>query len=211
MPTEHLLPPNSTGFEKAMARAIADKIGVIPVPQRSLWNPQTCRADLLPWLAWALSIDSWNADWSEVRKRTEVARAIELQRRKGTPAALESVLARFDPLIRMLEWFEQDPPATPHTFQVIIPLDGEPLPRSTAVFARELVRDIYRIKPARSHFELWAELAADAAFFLQAAAWTMVYRRLELTAEISEAEGGLLLDDDGLPLLTDGGEAIWID
>lgn len=209
MPTESdLLPPNATPAERALSRVMA-RIGDVSIPHRSLWNPATCPAELLPWLAWGLSIDRWRSDWSEAQKRLEVARAIDLQRRKGTPASVEQVLASFDPLIRMAEWFEMDPPGTPHTFEVVIPLDGEPLPRSTAEFARELVRDIYRIKPARSHFELWLELAAEASMFLTGGAFAMVYRRLAMTLDVDEVELALMTED-GLSILTEDDDVIGV-
>jgi phage tail P2-like protein len=42
---------------------------------------------LLPWLAWALSDRPLGTDWSEDQKRDAVAKAIDLQRKKGTPAS----------------------------------------------------------------------------------------------------------------------------
>jgi P2-related tail formation protein len=50
-----LLPPNVSGLERALEQASA-RVGDIPVPIDPLWNPATCPARLLPWLAWALSV-----------------------------------------------------------------------------------------------------------------------------------------------------------
>jgi phage tail P2-like protein len=50
-----------------------------------LWNPQTCPLAALPWLAWTLSIDKWDTDWTEERKRTATARD-RLSLLKPTPA-----------------------------------------------------------------------------------------------------------------------------
>lgn len=209
MPTEpNLLPPNATPLERALSM-VAARVGDVPLPIRDLWNPQTCPADLLPWLAWALSIDRWRADWTEEQKRIEVARAIELQRLKGTPASIEQVLASFDPLIQLVEWFELNPPGQPHTFQVIIPLDGTPLPRSTAPFALEIVRDIYRIKPARSHFEVVLQLAVDAALVLTGAGWAMSYARAEAVAAIPAIDD-VLITEDGFALIAEDGELLEI-
>ncbi|OJW73023.1 MAG: phage tail protein I [Sphingomonadales bacterium 63-6] len=210
MPTEqHLLPPNATPFERAASLTTA-RIWQVPVPTRDLLNPQLCPWYLLPYLAWALSIDRWKSDWSEAQKRTEVARAIELQRLKGTPASVEQVLASFDPLIQLIEWFDMEPRGEPHTFRVVIPLDGSPVPRSTAPFAQEIVRDIYRIKPARSHFELVLQLAVDAALVLTGGAWAMSYARAEATATLP-ATDDVALTEDGHALIAEDGELLEFD
>ena len=47
-----LLPRNATGAERAIEGATA-RVGAVPTPFRDLWNPDTCPAALLPWLAWA--------------------------------------------------------------------------------------------------------------------------------------------------------------
>ena len=66
----------------------------------------TIAAEWLPWLAWGLSADTWDADWSEVTKRKAVAGSIALHRTKGTRASVETVIGRFDELLPVVEWFE---------------------------------------------------------------------------------------------------------
>src|SRR4051812_24387267 len=82
-----LLPPSSTPFEFAMARA-ADAGLPLSVPLRELWDPWKCPMEFLPWLAWALSVDIWDDEWSEPKKRQVVATALPRLQRKGTPAGL---------------------------------------------------------------------------------------------------------------------------
>lgn len=86
-----LLPNNATPQEEAIDLATA-RIGGIEVPNRSLWNPDTCPADLLPWLAWAFSVDQWDAEWSVEQKRAIVAASLFVHKRKGTPAAVKEVV-----------------------------------------------------------------------------------------------------------------------
>jgi phage tail-like protein len=81
----HLLPETSTPFEKALA-ATTGRIGEIPAPLRDLWRWDTCPADLLPWLAWALGVDFWIDSWPEAKKRWVIKNAFELKRIKGTLA-----------------------------------------------------------------------------------------------------------------------------
>ena len=48
-----LLPPNASALERKLEQATL-RLGTLPVPLRELWNPDTCPAHLLPWLAWTV-------------------------------------------------------------------------------------------------------------------------------------------------------------
>lgn len=89
----NLLPPNSTTLEKALAQTMAPELDPSADLIRTLWNPETCPLQLLPWLAWALSVDLWDESWSEEVKRAAVAGSIAWHRKKGTPWAVKQVLA----------------------------------------------------------------------------------------------------------------------
>ncbi|MGS4945207.1 phage tail protein I, partial [Meridianimarinicoccus sp. RP-17] len=67
-----LLPPNATPVERGFEAAGA-RITALPVPVRDTWNPATCPATLLPWLAWALSVDNWDPTWTEGQQRAVIA------------------------------------------------------------------------------------------------------------------------------------------
>lgn len=84
----HLLPRNASKFEIAGSE-ITGRVDHIETPLRDLWRPEDIRADLLPWLAWALSVDHWDDDWPTERKRAVVMQAIEVHRRKGTLWAIK--------------------------------------------------------------------------------------------------------------------------
>lgn len=88
MTTPHLLPLNASKPEIAYA-TLARDIEDIDTPLRQLWKPYEIRADLLPWLAWTLSVDHWDDDWSEERKRAVVANSIAVHRKKGTLWAIK--------------------------------------------------------------------------------------------------------------------------
>ncbi|MDO5606696.1 MAG: phage tail protein I [Paracoccus sp. (in: a-proteobacteria)] len=84
-----LLPPNSTAAERAI-EAATDR--PVAVPVADLWSPERCPSALLPWLAWALSIDNWDADWSDEVKREVIAASVEVHRHKGTVWAMRRAL-----------------------------------------------------------------------------------------------------------------------
>lgn len=86
-----LLPRNATTQERAMANTVA-RISSVQTPIRSLWSPQDCPADFLPWLAWGLSLDTWDSAWTETQKRAAIAASVEVHRRKGTIGALKRAL-----------------------------------------------------------------------------------------------------------------------
>jgi phage tail P2-like protein len=48
--------------------------------------------DLLPYLAWALSVDRWDKDWPAERKIAAIQKSYWLHRRKGTRAAVRRVV-----------------------------------------------------------------------------------------------------------------------
>ncbi|WP_419779821.1 phage tail protein I [Maridesulfovibrio sp.] len=87
-----LLPISATPQERALSEVTGNRIESIPVPIRDLWNPWKCPLELLPWLAWALSVDWWDDAWSEDVKRKMVAGSIAIHRHKGTPWAVKEYL-----------------------------------------------------------------------------------------------------------------------
>lgn len=86
-----LLPPSATPAEIAVAMAAA-RIGDVPTPLASLWSVCDCPAELLPWLAWAVSVDDWDPDWDDATRRAVIAASIEVHRRKGTIGSIRRAL-----------------------------------------------------------------------------------------------------------------------
>ncbi|WP_028318387.1 phage tail protein I [Desulfobulbus elongatus] len=112
-----LLPPSATAQERALAETIA-RISDVPVLVRESWNPDTCPAALLPWLAWAFSVDEWQSEWSEASKRAVIKTALYVHKKKGTLSALKRAVEPLGYIIRIVEWYEEDPPGVPYTFRL---------------------------------------------------------------------------------------------
>lgn len=209
-----LLPPNSTPLERALAGATA-RIDSIPVDVSTLWDPWTCPIALLPWLAWSFSVDGWDPEWTEAEKRGAVAGAIELQRHKGTRWSVEQVLASFDDLIQLVEWFEASPRLDPHVFEIRLPLvDADGVAggvRVSAAYARAIVTDVVKVKPVREHLVLVQQLELVGLPQPFAVAQAAGYRRLDLDAADADPEipwSDLLQDENGEPLTDDEGNFI---
>ena len=88
-----LLPPNRTPLETDLDQ-VAARMGELDFPIRDLWSSERCPKEFLPWLAWALSVDEWDAAWPVERKREAVQASVELHRRKGTVWAVREALRR---------------------------------------------------------------------------------------------------------------------
>lgn len=86
-----LLPPNSTALEHDLATVFAAVEG-LDAPARLMWNPSQVPSAFLPWLAWSLSVDDWDPEWSEDRKREIIQGSIALHRIKGTRKSVEMAL-----------------------------------------------------------------------------------------------------------------------
>ncbi|KIH84223.1 phage tail protein I [Pseudomonas batumici] len=110
-----LLPRTATELERLAAEALA-QIQRVPVPLRQLYNPDTCPAALLPYLAWAFSVDRWNSNWTEAAKRAAIRAAYAIHSRKGTIGALRRVVEPLGYLIEVLEWWQTVPLGVPGTF-----------------------------------------------------------------------------------------------
>lgn len=92
MSEPHLLPPNATPLERAMARA--GRLRHRPEIIRTLWSPQDCPLAMLPWLAWAWSVDEWDLAWTEAQQRAMVTASMRLHQKKGTTWAVREALLR---------------------------------------------------------------------------------------------------------------------
>jgi phage tail P2-like protein len=88
-----LLPPNATPEERALSMATA-RLGLpdTALGIDTLWHPWDCPEALLPWLAWALAVDVWDAEWDAATKRSVIAFSFALRRRAGTVWAVREAL-----------------------------------------------------------------------------------------------------------------------
>ena len=155
MSDRSILPPNATPAELALEEAIVSSVpDLTPVAQ--LMNPDTCPAHLLGWLAWAMSVDTWDAGWSEPVKRDVIRNSVSVHRLKGTRAAVMTALEALDFNVDLTEWWQETTPAQPHTFR--LDAYGEDVLASGLQIDAKLLATVTRlienVKPARSHFNL---------------------------------------------------------
>lgn len=199
-----LLPPGSTALERRFDQVSAFLLD-LPVDIRDLWSPWDCPLSHLPWLAWGLSVDIWDANWPEWVKRAAVADAITFHQHKGTAASLRTVLDRFDPLIRIVEWFDDRATLDPFTFRLELPLGDESNVVYDEALIAQILRDIAMVKPVRSHMLAVQRLSVSAQAWLVSAASIGGYQRLDAAADRTTALDpfwlNFLLTEQGEPIL----------
>lgn len=114
-----LLPSNANQLERLAAQALA-QIERVPVPIRDLISPTRCPVALLPYLAWAMSVDRWEEAWPETTKRQVIASSYYVHAHKGTIGSLRRVVEPLGYLIRVTEWWQEVPEGVPGTFRLNI-------------------------------------------------------------------------------------------
>ena len=117
-----LLPPSSTASERAISTATG-KISEIPVPIRDVWSPAACHTSIIPWLAWAFSVDEWSNAWTEEQKRDSISQSVSVHRKKGTIGAVIEALNALGLGAKVQEWFNQIPQGAPYTYKLKIDVD----------------------------------------------------------------------------------------
>lgn len=92
--TAGLLPCNAQPLERALEDVAGTAIEAVDVERvRTLADPGTCPAPLLPWLAWALSVDEWDGAWPEAVQRAVIAASVAVHRHKGTVGSVRAAIA----------------------------------------------------------------------------------------------------------------------
>ncbi|MEM7874266.1 phage tail protein I [Morganella morganii] len=143
--SSRLLPTGSSPLEIAAARACAE-IERVPVPIKILINPDTCPLHLLPYLAWAWSVDRWDADWPERTKRDVINASMFIHKHKGTIGALRRVVEPLGYLIRITEWWKTGD--RNGTFRLTVGVSETGITEETYY---ELERLIFDAKPVSRH------------------------------------------------------------
>ncbi|MDK7758348.1 phage tail protein I [Providencia rettgeri] len=162
-----LLPVGSSPLEIAAAESLA-QIERVPIPIRILWNPDKCPVHLLPYLAWAFSVDRWDKNWTEKAKRDAVKAAMFIHKHKGTIGALRRVVEPLGYLIRVIEWWKTN--ETAGTFRLDIGV------LETGIIEemyQELEALIFDAKPASRHLVgLTIQLETKGQIYCSAASYS---------------------------------------
>ena len=154
---QSLLPPNASQLLRDLETVFGDSFD-LPTLNRYVVNPDLAPAHILPWLAWALSVDDWSDSWSEQIRRNVIKASVEVHRKKGTIGALKKALKAFNyENVKVEEWFEYG--ADPYFFRVFFEVRE---PGFDVNILPQVQKVIESTKNARSHLEsLRAYLSAE--------------------------------------------------
>lgn len=150
MNTASILPGNLPEFEHQL-EALEQRVTDLNIPIEHLWNPETCPVTALPYLAWAVSVDVWDPQWSEDIKRQVIAAAPELHRIKGTPKAVKQALTSLNLDYSYSEWYEQQPAGEPGTFKIDVWVSEQGINEQ---LSNNVTQQINSNKRATSHYVL---------------------------------------------------------
>ncbi len=154
---QSLLPPNASQLLRDLESVFGDSFD-LPTLNRYVVNPDLAPVHILPWLAWALSVDDWSDNWPEQVRRNVIKASVEVHRKKGTIGALKKALQAFNYTnVKVEEWFEYG--AEPYFFRVFFDVNE---PGFDVNILPQVQKVIESTKNARSHLEsLRAYLSAE--------------------------------------------------
>ncbi|MGP2932682.1 phage tail protein I [Serratia nevei] len=140
-----LLPP-SAGAWMRHTETVTARLSAIPVALRTLWTPTACPVELLPYLAWALSVDRWDKNWPAEKKIAAIQQSYWQHCRKGTRAAVRRVIESMGFSATFAEWF--DTGDRPGTFRLEVDVNDVGITEKTLA---ELIRLVADAKPVSRH------------------------------------------------------------
>ncbi|QLX87765.1 phage tail protein I [Klebsiella oxytoca] len=153
-----LLPPSSGNWLRYTEAGTA-RLSAITVALRTLWTPTACPVDLLPYLAWALSVDRWDRDWPAERKIAAIQKSYWLHRRKGTRAAVRRVVEDMGFSATFAEWF--DVGDEPGTFRLEVDVNEVGLTQKTLSELNRLIDDAKPVSRHMAQFNIAAKVKGD--------------------------------------------------
>lgn len=156
----------------AVARAGGAALDDLPVKLRSTWNPATCPAELLPYLAIAFSVDRWSTDWDEAAQRAVIAASWDVHCKKGTVGSIRRMLESFGYSPQITEWWQTEPPGQRGTFEITVGVldvgitpelytEIERLINSSRPLARHLTNLLIQIEPLATFYSAAATGCVD--------------------------------------------------
>lgn len=122
-----------------------------------LWNPEKCPANALIYLAWALSVDYWNDEWSEHIKRNVIGSSLDIHRLKGTSKSLHDAINSLGYSLD-IEYWHQNKEIEKGKFRVKISSSGLNV---SDEFYRELLEVINENKRGTLHLDAFDVLSSS--------------------------------------------------
>lgn len=178
-----LLPPNRTPLQAALADSSA--LNIDPTPLRHTADASRCPAALLPWLAWARSVDGWDEAMAEQPRRELVRQSFAIHKRAGTAGAMRRAMAALGVAVEFKEW-QSMPGAAPYTFGLVAWVNDNPANESAVLTPQlydRLKRLVDQTRNERSHYQFEVGARFDQAMQLANASQTAAVGRWTAEAQ----------------------------
>jgi phage tail P2-like protein len=153
--SKSLLPINASQLLKDLESSSL-KATSLEALNRYVTNPDLAPDNILPWLAFSVSVDDWSDNWPKVIKREMIKNSISLHQIKGTKRAIQKALEIIGVAGEIALWWELNPRMTPHSFNITAYLNDNINEGADVIIGldtqQKLINLIENVKPARSHF-----------------------------------------------------------
>ena len=136
-------------------------------------------SELLDHLASQWRVGVWRDSWPVSRKRLVLKTIIKTLSHYGTKKAIIDVLESLGNGVQIKEWFESDPPSTPHTFQINIDLNVQQV-KAEAI--DDAVTALNIVKPVRSQYTVTQYLQVGTDLKMYPYRRQIVFARLKVPA-----------------------------
>jgi len=185
---DRLMPPSASPSEVAIETVMAERTKDIDAPISQLWDVDTCPVELLPFMAWAFSVEVWDHEWAEEVQRDVIRNSVAVHRAKGTRQSVELALGTLGFRIDIVEGWEDG--GAPHTFRLEAYGDDvfDAGFQINAKLLDTVTRLIENVKPVRSHFTLRIGEAFEDQAYLRHASSAAYVHRLDLEPATRTAE-----------------------
>ena len=153
-----LLPPNLAADEDILAMAAAfdaqfsQLVGSIEQPAIYMRIDQLTSLQL-DHLAVQYDVSPWRESWPVAMKRSVIRATYMTLCRRGTVEAVKTAVEALGSAVQIVEWWQEQPKGTPHTFKVVANLGA-----FEGVLSSDLQNDVMALidnaKPVRAHYTL---------------------------------------------------------
>lgn len=137
-----ILPENATTLELSVEEVMHEKYCADAFIVKKLSDPWECPAEFLPWLAYAESVDVWRDKWPELTKRSVIANARTLHKRKGTEGGVRDALAALGVRMEMISWQDMSPEGEPGTVSFQLWINENFNPSAAVMLDESMISDI---------------------------------------------------------------------
>ena len=194
--SKSLLPINASELLKDLENSSL-KATSLEALNRYVTNPDLAPDNILPWLAFSVSVDDWSDNWPKVIKREMIKNSISLHQIKGTKRAIQKALEIIGVAGEIALWWELNPRMTPHSFNITAYLNDNINEYADVIIGldtqKKLINLIENVKPARSHFNFKLGARFESQISYGVSSKVKQFVNFSFISELPKFEGSSLI------------------